>query len=187
MAGPRPRVPIEDWEAERPDLDPELQGIRTRILGLSTRIARDNHRLARTIGLSGAELRVLYTLRRAGKPYELRPTDLFESLIVPSGTMTRHIDRLEKLGYVERNDDPEDRRGARVRLTEHGLRVADDTLTVAVRDSRSSEAIAQLDPSDKSELARILKDLIVAIDTMEDERMESERTDDEAPPSQRSA
>lgn len=175
----RTRVPIEDWEAERPDLDVTLLRVRTLILAVGARIARDNHRLARTIGLSGAELRVLFTLRRAGPPYELRPTDLFESLLVPSGTMTRQIDRLERMGYVERNDDPDDKRGALVRLTERGRTVADDTLTVAVRDSRVSRATAQLPPDDKAVLARILKDVLTFSDRIEDERRASERDDEE--------
>jgi DNA-binding MarR family transcriptional regulator len=168
----RSRVPLEDWEAQRPDLDAEVQGIRTRLLAVSARLARDNHGLARTVGLSGAELRVLYALRRAGPPFELRPTDLFESLVVPSGTMTRQIDRLDRLGYVVRGDDPDDRRGARVRLTERGRVVADDTLTVAVRDSRSSKCIERLAPVDRTALARVLKSLLAVMDEFDDRGLE---------------
>ncbi len=173
----RSRVPLEDWEAQRPDLDAEVQGIRTRLLSISARLARDNHRLARTVGLSGAELRVLYALRRAGTPFELRPTDLFESLVVPSGTMTRQIERLDRLGYVVRSDDPDDRRGARVRLTDLGRVVADDTLTVAVRDSRTTKCIDRLGAADRSTLARILKSLLAVMDDFDDR--ESERDHEE--------
>ena len=176
---PRARPPIEDFESERPDLDPEIQGIRTRLLSIGARISRDSHRLARTVGLSGPELRVLYTLRRTGPPYEMRPTDLFEALLVPSGTMTRQIDRLERMGYVERNDDPNDRRGARVRLTERGFVIADDLLTVSVRDSRVSEAVRRLSADERTTLARILKLLLIAIDEIEDQRRVSEGDDEE--------
>lgn len=165
---------LDDWETQRPDLDPRLLGIRARLLALGARLSHDNHRLARTVGLSGSELRVLFTLRRVGAPYALRPTDLFEALIVPSGTMTRQIDRLERMGMVERSDDPEDRRGSIVRLTERGLRVADDTLTVAVRDSRASAAIDLLPPDDKEALRRITTDLLRLLDAAEVDRFERE-------------
>lgn len=158
---------IGDLERERPDLDPVLLGIRLRLLAVSSRLVRDNHRLARTVGLSGAELRVLFTLRRVGPPFALRPTDLFEALIVPSGTMTRQIDRLERMGMVERSDDPADRRGAIVKLTERGLRVADDTLTVAVRDSPVSDAIGRLADADRAALLRIADELLSHLETMD--------------------
>jgi DNA-binding MarR family transcriptional regulator len=165
---------LDDWEAQRPDLDPLLLGVRLRLLALGARLSHDNHRLARTVGLSGSELRVLFTLRRVGAPYALRPTDLFEALIVPSGTMTRQIDRLERMGMVDRNDDPEDRRGSIVRLTERGLRVADDTLTVAVRDSRASGAIERLNTDDKAALLRITTQLLLQLDAIEADRIEHE-------------
>ena len=165
---------LDAWEAQRPDLAPLLLGLRARLLALGARLSHDNHRLARTVGLSGSELRVLFTLRRVGPPYALRPTDLFEALIVPSGTMTRQIDRLERMGMVDRNDDPEDRRGSIVRLTDRGLRVADDTLTVAVRDSRASSAIERLDPSDKASLHRITTELVRLLDAIEADRIERE-------------
>jgi len=159
---------IEDWETQRPDLDSVLLGIRARLLAISARLGRDVHRLARTVGLSGSELRVLFALRRVGPPYELRPTDLFEALIVPSGTMTRQIDRLERMGMVGRTDDPDDRRGAIVRLTERGLHVADDTLTVAVRDSPVSDAIERLAPADKAALNRITIDLLRHLEELDE-------------------
>jgi DNA-binding MarR family transcriptional regulator len=169
MSTPRQRraEQIGDWGAQRPDLDPELMGIRAALLAISARLGRDIHRLARTVGLSGSELRVLFTLRRVGAPYELRPTDLFEALIVPSGTMTRQIDRLERMDMVVRTDDPDDRRGAIVRLTERGLRVADDTMTVAVRDSPVSAATERIPPAERTQLNRLLLELLRNIDELD--------------------
>jgi len=172
---PRRRIEqLDDWETQRPDLDPVLLGIRARLMALGARLSHDNHRMARTVGLSGSELRVLFTLRRVGPPYALRPTDLFEALIVPSGTMTRQIDRLERMGMVDRRDDPGDRRGSLVHLTERGLQVADDTLTVAVRDSRASAAIERLDPNDRAELQRLTTTLLELLDSIEADRIEGE-------------
>ena len=48
------------------------------------------------------EFDMLATLRRAGAPYRLSPTELFSTLIVTSGTMTHRLKRLETRGMVER-------------------------------------------------------------------------------------
>jgi hypothetical protein len=45
---------LDDWEAQRPDLDPLLLGLRARLLALGARLSHDNHRLARTVGRCGA-------------------------------------------------------------------------------------------------------------------------------------
>lgn len=46
--------------------------------------------------LSHWEFDVLATLRRAGQPYRLSPTALFDSMMVSSGTMTNRLQHLEK-------------------------------------------------------------------------------------------
>ena len=63
---------------------------------------------------------MLAALRRAGAPYELSPGKLLRETLVTSGTMTNRVDRLVARGYVERNPDPDDRRGVLVRLTPEG-------------------------------------------------------------------
>jgi hypothetical protein len=64
---------------------------------------------------------VLVSLRRAGKPYRLTPTQLYNSLMLTSGAMTNRVDRLEAAGLVKRLHDPADRRGVLVSLTKDGL------------------------------------------------------------------
>ena len=54
---------------------------------------------------SGADMRVLFALRRAGKPYAWRPTDLFRAHLVTSGAITKQVGRLTSLGFVERTDE----------------------------------------------------------------------------------
>jgi DNA-binding MarR family transcriptional regulator len=73
---------------------------------------------------------VLASLRRAGKPYQLSPTQLFNSLLLTSGAMTNRIDHLEAGGFVRRLPDPADRRAVKVSLTKSGLKVIDRAVTV---------------------------------------------------------
>lgn len=121
---------IEDlllsWEAARPDLDLRefLQGIALmrlgRILDLSfDRMCRRDH------DISGADMRVLFALRRAGAPFERRPTDLFKALLVASGTITRQIDRLVEKNYAVRKPDASHGGGFLISLTPEGKGAAD--------------------------------------------------------------
>lgn len=70
---------------------------------------------------NGAQGRILFVLwEEDGIPI----STLAERTGLAKTTLTSMLDRLERLGHVERADDPEDRRSVRVRLTERarGLR-----------------------------------------------------------------
>jgi DNA-binding MarR family transcriptional regulator len=62
---------------------------------------------ARELGLTRAQWRVLARLRRREG---INQRDLAEILEIENITLTRHIDRLEDKGLVERRRDPTDRR-----------------------------------------------------------------------------
>src|SRR5919204_1574109 len=54
--------------------------------------------------------------------HSLSQRDLMASVRRTSGTLSVRLARLERAGYVERERDPDDRRGAIVTLTERGRR-----------------------------------------------------------------
>jgi DNA-binding MarR family transcriptional regulator len=58
------------------------------------------------LGLSWEAFSLIVTLRRSGKPYALRPTDLLHESLLSSGAMTNRIDRVEQLGLVRRIATP---------------------------------------------------------------------------------
>jgi DNA-binding MarR family transcriptional regulator len=68
---------------------------------------------------AGASLLVKLSSSETGA---LRVTALAERLGVDSPTVTRKVQQLERLGLVERTDDPEDRRAHRIGLTAGGRR-----------------------------------------------------------------
>ena len=82
-----------------------------RILRLSKHLERGLKKTFSEFGLNLGEFDVLATLRRSGKPFQLKPMELFNTLMVTSGTMTNRLDRLEKAELVRRIPDPSDRRG----------------------------------------------------------------------------
>lgn len=101
--------------------------------------------------MSSWEFDVLATLRRAGHPYSLAPTALYSSLMVTSGTMTHRLQRLEKVGLVERVKHNEDLRSMLVQLTEAGLTLINQAVEAhianeqAILDLLPAESRKQLD------------------------------------------
>jgi DNA-binding MarR family transcriptional regulator len=82
-------------------------------------------------GISGAQwgiLAVLHWSQREGEP-ALRLIDLGERLIIRPPSVTTVIDRLEKMGLVERRASKADSRAKEVRLTAAGGVLVDRVLT----------------------------------------------------------
>ena len=78
--------------------------------------------------LSHWEFDVLATLRRAGEPYCLSPTALFDSMMVSSGTMTNRLQHLEKKQLIERVNNLDDKRSLLVQLTTTGVGLIDEAV-----------------------------------------------------------
>lgn len=136
---PRPKVAYSrahaqdiaaSLERERPDLEPAdyLYLLYAQRVSRILDAVHDQHCRGR-FGISGAEMRVLFALRRAGPSYALRPTELFRSLLVTSGAITKQVDRLRAAGFVDRQPGPDRSGGFLIHLTDKGFKVADDVLT----------------------------------------------------------
>ncbi|HEV7810264.1 MAG TPA: MarR family transcriptional regulator, partial [Candidatus Limnocylindrales bacterium] len=119
---------VEQWNRERPDLDVSPTHTLQRITRLSLLQGVSFGRVFARYGVTFGEYLVLATLRRAGQPYRMNPTRLFNSVILSSGAMTNRLDRLEEMGLVERQPDPTDRRGRLVALTKRGLELVDTAI-----------------------------------------------------------
>ena len=114
---------ISQWQSQGFDAD-ELLPMETigRIKRLEVILMRKlsaNYKV--NYQLSHWEFDVLATLRRAGTPYLLSPTVLFDSMMVSSGTMTNRLQHLEKKQLIERIDNPNDKRSLLVQLTTKGI------------------------------------------------------------------
>ena len=94
-------------------LAPIIADFRTAITTLK---ALSNERVLR-LGLSMAQLNILYTLKRCG---EMPMSRLAEMLNVSLSNATGLIDRIEERGLVERTRVPEDRRIVLIRATREG-------------------------------------------------------------------
>ena len=81
-----------------------------------------SERLVR-MGISMAQLHILYTLQRSG---EMPMSRLAEVLHVSLSNATGLIDRIEERGFVERTRVPEDRRIVMIRVTDAGHRMLEE-------------------------------------------------------------
>ena len=149
---------LEQWKQERPDLDVEPMGIIGRISRAERLIEERINAVCSEFQLERWGFDVLATLRRAGKPYELAPTQLFRSLLRTSGTMTNRIDRLEAAGLVERRPDRVDRRAIKVALTKRGLKLIDRA--VAAHMKVEGAMIASFSADDRARFAGLLRVLL---------------------------
>src|SRR6476646_5225572 len=97
---------VEQWNEQRPELDVSPTHTLQRITRLSLLQAVSFARVFSPYGVSFGEYLVLAALRRAGTPYRMNPTTLFNAVILSSGARTNRLDRLGSLGLVERQPDP---------------------------------------------------------------------------------
>jgi DNA-binding MarR family transcriptional regulator len=103
-------------------------------------------------GLTELQIRVLRYLYRTG------PTPigvLADYLANDPSTLTTFVDRLEQRHYVERRNDPDDRRVKRIALTESGERIVED-----LRDYLAEVApLSKLNMAQLRQLRTLLEDI----------------------------
>lgn len=119
---------VEQWKRERPDLDVSPMGVLGRLQRSSkilTALLTDE---ISKLGLEFWEFDMLSTLRRAGAPFILSPTQMFSTLMITSGTLTHRLKRLEQRGLISRKVNEEDSRSMLVCLTESGKNLIDEAI-----------------------------------------------------------
>ncbi|GAB78001.1 transcriptional regulator, MarR family [Austwickia chelonae] len=149
---------VAAWQRETPHLDVEPLQVLSRLTRLSRHLDRARKTAFAQHHLEVWEFDVISALRRSGDPYELSPGDLVKQTLSTSGTMTNRIDRLVERGLVERFPDPEDRRGVRVRLTDHGRTLSEDALAGLLDHERG--ILETLAPHERQALAELLARLM---------------------------
>ena len=149
---------VEAWARERSDLDLGPVAVFSRISRLAHHVDRARRAAFTAHDIESWEFDVLAALRRAGEPYELSPGRLLRETLVTSGTMTNRVDRLAARGLVERQPDPDDRRGVIVRLTPEGRSAVDAAFT-ALLDAEHALLVA-IPERDRTKLAALLRQLL---------------------------
>ena len=102
--------------------------------------------------LSQTAATALAVIDGAGGP--ISPSLISERVIVPSATMTATLDLLENRGLVTRRQNPEDRRGILVEITDDGRSLV-DSLLAGVREVEL-KTMGALSLAERKQLLRLL-------------------------------
>jgi DNA-binding MarR family transcriptional regulator len=152
---------IEQWRTERPDLDPSPIGIVGRVSRLARELEARLEPVYKAHGLEPGWHDVLATLRRSGPDYRLRPTDLTDATMLTSSGTTKRLDKLEQAGLIQREPDPDDRRGTLITLTKAGRELIDAVTAAHLANER--RILSALDEGEQRELADLLRKLQIGL------------------------
>ena len=153
---------LQQWKAERKDVDVAPMAIIGRVFRLGRLVERDLGPILEKDKLTVPEFDVLAVLRRSGAPHRLPIWKLCDYSLLSSGAMTNRIDRLEKKKLVERKPNPDDRRGVLVGLTAKGKKTIDGILPK--RLEQSQEQVSCLSSAEKKQLTGLLRKLLIGME-----------------------
>lgn len=156
---------LQQWRDERPDLNTAPMGTLGRLKRLVDHLSEGLAQVYSAHGLTAAGFDVLATLRRAGAPFALTPSELISWTMVTSGTMTNRLDRLEAAGLIERRPNPKDGRGSVVALSSKGWALIDQVITEHVANQH--QLMQALSPQQREQLDAILRIWLGSFDDAE--------------------
>ena len=156
---------LSGWDETRPDLDVGALQVTARLSRIGPHLARRQDEVFSRFGLSRGEVGALSALRISGPPYRLSPTRLSKGLMLSSAGITSRIDRLERRGYVRRLDDPDDRRGVIIELTDHGREIVD--AAVAANTASDRQLLERLDPQEVEQLEGLMRKVLALLELPE--------------------
>jgi DNA-binding MarR family transcriptional regulator len=157
-----------EWEEARPDLR-DQGNLLLLSFPIFARIERAAHfinkamlRVVASYGLNLGEYHLLTALRRAGSTACRTPTELLHSLLITPGAISKQVDRLVTLGFVERQADPNSRRNVLICLSPRGREAID----AMINELNASDLvlIMQLAREERETLAHLLRKLLLLLE-----------------------
>lgn len=154
------RWAVDTW----PQIDPEVEGIVTRVDKIQRYLANAFRASLGDAGLSKEEWKVLMSLHDSVRSHGR----LCRDLDVSTGAMTNRLDKLENRGLIRRGPDPQDRRGVLLELTSDGEARLEEYMDAG--SGRERELLSDLTVNEKRELDRLLSKLLVSLQTKDTEK-----------------
>jgi DNA-binding MarR family transcriptional regulator len=151
-------VLLEEIAEQLPDIDFVVEGITTRIGGLSKRFQRSMDETLAEVDLNWGEFKLLSSLHRS-TDRRRSPGKLAAEVELSSGAMTNRLDRLESAGFVRRRPDPDDRRGVQVELTAAGAQAFERA--VDLQAAKEAHVASALSDREKEQLNVLLRKLML--------------------------
>ncbi|MEO3939829.1 MarR family transcriptional regulator [Paenarthrobacter nicotinovorans] len=150
---------LEQWNAERPDVDVSSMGVLGRLNRASRLASLEVQKFMNQFGLEPWEFDVLATLRRSAAEAPLTPGRLASLTMIGSAAMTNRVDRLVNRGLVHRETNPENRRQLLISLTPEGLTLVDDVVEHHVENQQ--KMLEGLSKTEQTQLANLLRKFLL--------------------------
>ena len=152
---------IQTWAEQRPDLDFASMSLSLKLNSIVRAVSDEIASQLEGIGVNLGEFDVLATLRRHGRGAKLTPKEIAAATFVTPSGLTSRLARLEKMGLISRQADPSDGRGALIKITAAGKRVADRgiEIVVAAEDRYMNELSTHMKKGLDQSMTRLIKTL----------------------------
>jgi DNA-binding MarR family transcriptional regulator len=152
---------IQTWAEQRPDLDFASMSLSLKLNSIVRAVSDEIASQLEGIGINLGEFDVLATLRRHGRGAKLTPKEIAAATFVTPSGLTSRLARLEKMGLISRQADPSDGRGALIKITATGKRVADRGIEIvlATEDRYINELSTQMKKGLDQSMTRLIKTL----------------------------
>ena len=155
---------IRTWSDERPDLDFASMELSLKLNSIVRAVSDEIERRIDDLGINLGEFDVLATLRRHGRGATLTPKEIAAATFVTPSGLTSRLARLEKMDLISRHADPSDGRGALIKITPAGKRLADRgiEIVVATEDRYMNELSEHMKKGLDQSMTRLIKTLDVS-------------------------
>jgi DNA-binding MarR family transcriptional regulator len=152
---------IQTWAEQRLDLDFASMSLSLKLTSVVRAVSYEIARQLEETGINLGEFDVLATLRRHGRGAKLTPKEIAAATFVTPSGLTSRLARLEKMGLITREADPSDGRGALIKITAAGKRLADQgiEIVVAIEDRFINELPTQMKKGLDQSMTRMIKTL----------------------------
>ena len=152
---------IQTWAEQRPDLEFASMSLSLKLNSIVRAVSDEIASQLEGIGVNLGEFDVLATLRRHGRGAKLTPKEISAATFVTPSGLTNRLARLEKMGLISRQADPSDGRGALIKITATGKRVADRGIEIvlATEDRYINELSTQMKKGLDQSMTRLIKTL----------------------------
>lgn len=111
------------------------------------------------------DFETLSTLRLSNKKHELTPTDIYRTMLISSGGLTKILKRLETAKLVKRLPNGRDQRSFLIRLTAKGKRIVEKAMDSVVKSQ--DEYLRVLTKKERLAAQEILHKLSTSLDELQ--------------------
>jgi DNA-binding MarR family transcriptional regulator len=158
---------ISSWVQAFPGLDSWLVHFLGAIPLLSNRVESESRKVVAQWGLTPNGFGLLCALRRAGAPFRLTPSELYDVVVLSPAGVAGQLEKMERVGLIVRSGDPEDKRLNRASLTRRGQKVVNNTIGDFVM--RHDWLLKPLSEKDREALTGFLRRILSSVEHRRDE------------------